>query len=68
MKVDGEDKIKNIFSDESHIDISNGIVHLVESKDKIIEVPVHDAKTHELLKLVGLEIQRIYTKYPKVKD
>lgn len=45
MKVNGEAEINNIFSDESHIDISNGIVHLVETKDKIVEVPVHDVKT-----------------------
>ena len=48
--------------------VSDGIVHMVETKDKIVEVPLQDAKTKELIKQMGIELYRIYERYPKVKD
>ncbi len=47
---------------------ADGILHLVETKDKIVEVPLQDAKTKELIKQMGIELYRIYERYPKVKD
>ena len=48
--------------------VSDGIVHMIETKYKIVEVPLQDAKTKELIKQMGIELYRIYERYPKVKD
>lgn len=50
------------------INIAEGLVHIVETKEKIVEKPIHDEKTQELVKQLGAEINRIYTKYPKVRE
>lgn len=60
------------LSDEnSNVDAKiteNGVVHIVEINDRLVEVTHQDAKTKELIKQMGIELYKIYSKYPKVRE
>jgi very-short-patch-repair endonuclease len=70
VKVEQEDKLRTLIDDSKDVDVKlkDGVVHLVETKDKVIEKTVQDAKTKELIKQMGLEIYRIYSRYPKIRE
>ncbi len=70
VKVDHEDKLRDLIDENKDVNASlrEGVVHMVETKDRIIETTTQDAKTKELIKQMGLEIHRIYSKYPKIRE
>lgn len=69
VKIENEAELKNLTNDESlNIIIRDGITHIIETKDRIIEKPIQDEKTHELIRQLGNEIYRIYSKYPQIKE
>jgi hypothetical protein len=55
---------------DPNVDIhtTEGLVNIVEHREKIIEKPIQDEKTQELIRQMYGEISRIYSKYPKVKS
>lgn len=70
VKVENEDQLNRIVEDDNTLDINvnEGLFHILETKEKVIEKPMQDEKTQELIRKLGGEINRIYKKYPKVKS
>lgn len=70
VKVDNEDKLRDLVDEHKDVSVSlkEGVVHMVETKDRVIETTTQDAKTKELIKQMGLEIHRIYSRYPKIRE
>jgi hypothetical protein len=56
VKVDNEDKLRTMVDENKDVDVrfKDGVVHLVETKDRIVETTTQDAKTKELIKQMGL--------------
>jgi len=48
--------------------ICNGVVNIVETRDKVIEVPTQDARTKHLVHLLATQMKRNFDKYPKLRD
>jgi hypothetical protein len=48
--------------------IANGVVNLVETRDKVIEVPIQDARTKHLIHMLAVQMKKNFDKYPKLRD
>lgn len=48
VKVENDEQLNHILQNNENIDIriDQGIVHLIETTDKVIEKPIQDEKTH----------------------
>ena len=45
-----------------------GVAKVIDREEKVIEVPTEDPKTREMIRYMGSELQRVYSKYPKVRN
>ena len=70
VKVENENQINQIIEEDEKMDINiqEGLVHIVETQEIVIEKEIQDEKTQELIRQMGNEIYRIYSKYPKIKN
>jgi len=48
--------------------VANGVVNLVQSNDKVIEVPIQDARTKHLIHMLATQMKKNFDKYPKLRD
>ena len=48
--------------------VANGIVSVIETRDKVIEVPIQDARTKHLIHMLAVQIKKNFDKYPKLRD
>ena len=55
VKVESEDQINKIIEEDVNMDINvtEGLVHIVETQEVVIEKPIQDEKTQELIKQMG---------------
>ena len=44
------------------------IVHLERFSEKVVEVPVQDARTKQLIHLLAVQMKKFTSKYPKLSD
>lgn len=40
----------------------------METRDKVIEVPVQDTKTKQLIYMLAVQLKKNFDKYPKLRD
>lgn len=50
------------------VSLANGIVSIVETRDKVIEVPIQDARTKHLIHLLASQMKKNFDKYPKLRE
>jgi hypothetical protein len=48
--------------------VVNGVVNLVETRDKVIEVPIQDSRTKHLIHLLATQMKKNFDKYPKLRE
>lgn len=48
--------------------VANGVVSIVETRDKVIEVPIQDARTKHLIHMLAVQMKKNFDKYPKLRD
>ena len=46
--------------------IVNGVVHLTDYRDRIVEVPVQDSRTKHLVHMLAVQMKKYFDKYPKL--
>lgn len=46
----------------------NGIAHIIDFKEKVVEVPVQDARTKHLVHLLAVQLKKYVEKYPKLRE
>ena len=47
---------------------SGDVVNLERFSEKVIEVPVQDTRTKQLIHLLSVQMKKFSTKYPKLQD
>jgi hypothetical protein len=55
-------------SENIQTSVVSGVVNLIETRDKIIEVPIQDARTKHLIHLLAVQMKKNFDKYPKLRD
>jgi len=69
VKFEHEGVLNQLISGENiQASICNGVVNIVETRDKVIEVPTQDARTKHLVHLLATQMKRNFDKYPKLRD
>ena len=48
--------------------VVNGVVQIVEYRDRVVEVPVQEARTKHLIHMLAAQMKKYFDKYPKLKD
>lgn len=46
----------------------NGVLNLVDYRDRMVEVPTQDAHTKEVIHLLAVQMNKFFEKYPKLRD
>lgn len=57
-----------LTSEGLDISIVDGIARVNEYREKIIEVPVQDARTKHLVHLMAIQMKKYMDKYPKLRE
>lgn len=47
--------------------VANGVVTQIETRDKVIEVPIQDSRTKHLIHMLAVQMKKYFDKYPKLK-
>lgn len=50
------------------VSVVNGIVNLTDYRDRVVEVPVQDARTKHLIHMLAVQMKKYFEKYPKLKE
>lgn len=67
-RVDLEANINQLLSAEGlEIVPLNGIATITQYNDRVVEVPVQDARTKHLVHLLAVQLKRFVDKYPKLR-
>lgn len=48
--------------------VANGVVTIVETRDKVIEVPIQDSRTKHLIHMLAVQMKKNFDKYPKLRE
>lgn len=69
VKFEYESNMRELLSSEGlDISIVNGIARINDYKEKIVEVPIQDARTKHLIHLMSIQMKKYMDKYPKLKE
>jgi hypothetical protein len=50
------------------ISVVNGIAHVIDYKEKVVEVPVQDSRTKHLIHLLAVQLKKYVDRYPKLRE
>lgn len=69
VKFENEATLDSLLRGENiQTSVANGVVSVVETRDKVIEVPIQDARTKHLIHMLAVQMKKNFDKYPKLKD
>ena len=69
VRFENEAALDTLLRSENLVaSVANGVVNLVEAKEKIVEVPIQDARTKHLIHLLATQMKKNFDKYPKLRD
>jgi len=69
VRFENESTLDNLLRSENiQTSIANGVVNLIETRDKVIEVPIQDARTKHLIHLLAVQMKKNFDKYPKLRE
>jgi hypothetical protein len=57
-----------IRSEGVSVSLVNGLVNLVDFREKVVEVPVSDARTKHLIHMLAVQMKKFFEKYPKLRE
>lgn len=69
IKFDYESNLNQLLNAEG-IQISNinGLAHIIENQERVIEVPIQDSRTKHLIHMLASQMKRFIDKYPKLQS
>ena len=65
-----ENELKNLLNVDCGIEsyMANGILTFVDYRDRVIEVPVQDTRTKEVIQMLAFHMNKFFKNYPKLKE
>lgn len=55
-------------AENMQVSIVNGLVNVVETQERVIEVPIQDSRTKHLIHMLAVQMKKYFDKYPKLKE
>lgn len=69
VKFDYENELNALMRNEGvGASIVNGVINVVDYRDRVVEVPVSDARTKHLIHMLAVQMKKIFEKYPKLRE
>lgn len=69
VKLDLESNLNQLLATEGlEISVVNGIANIIDYKEKVVEVPIQDARTKHLIHLLAIQLRKYFDKYPKLRE
>lgn len=69
IKFENEATLDSLLRGENiQTSVANGVVNVVETRDKVIEVPIQDARTKHLIHMLAVQMKKNFDKYPKLRE
>jgi len=69
VRFENESTLESLLRSENIVtSVANGVVNIVDFKEKVIEVPVQDARTKHLIHMLATQMKKNFDKYPKLRD
>lgn len=69
VRFENEAALDSLLRSENLVtSVANGVVNVVETRDKVVEVPIQDARTKHLIHLLATQMKKNFDKYPKLRD
>ena len=68
VKLDFESNLNQLLATEGlEVSVVNGIANIIDYKEKVVEVPIQDARTKHLIHLLAVQMRKYFEKYPKLR-
>ena len=69
VKFDYENEFNTLMRGEGvNASIVNGVVNVIDYRDRVVEVPVSDARTKHLIHMLAVQMKKMFEKYPKLRE
>lgn len=69
VKFEYESEFNNLIKSEGvTTSIINGVVNIVDYRDRVVEVPVSDSRTKHLIYMLAVQMKAYFNKYPKLRE
>ncbi len=69
LALDFEGDLNSLIRSEGvNVSVVNGIANIIDYKDRVVEVPVSDARTKHLIHLLAVQMKKFFAKYPKLRE
>ena len=69
IRLENEASLDSLLrSDGIVASVCNGVVNVVEYRDKVVEVPIQDSRTKHLIHLLATQMKKNFDKYPKLRE
>ena len=67
--LDFESELNALVRTEGiNVSFINGVANIVDFKDRVVEVPVSDARTKHLIHMLAVQMKKFIAKYPKLRE
>jgi hypothetical protein len=55
-------------SEGINVSYTKEVMNIIDYKDRVVEVPVSDARTKHLIHLLAIQMKKYFEKYPKLRE
>ena len=68
IRFEYESNLSALLREESlDVSVVNGVLNLTEFREKVVEVPIQDARTKHLIHMLAIQMKKYFERYPKLR-
>jgi hypothetical protein len=68
VKFENEATLDQLLRSEGiQTSIANGVVTVFEHQDRLVQVPVQDVRTKDLISVLSVQLKKLVERYPKLR-
>jgi hypothetical protein len=69
VRFEYESNLTQLLQGENlEVSIINGVANIIDFREKVVEVPIQDARTKHLIHMLAVQMKKYFEKYPKLRE
>lgn len=69
IRFEYESNLTALLRDESlEVAVVDGVLNFTDFREKVVEVPIQDARTKHLIHMLAIQMKKYFEKYPKLRE
>jgi chromosome segregation ATPase len=69
IRFEYESNLSALLKEESlDFSVVNGVLHFTDFREKVVEVPIQDARTKHLIHMLAIQMKKYFERYPKLRE